>query len=143
MALASGDRELGREIAAEAFARALERWERVGRMASPDGWTYRVAVNLLRRHHRRADRERTALGRLGGPAPEAPPSPDPELWAAVAMLPVRERTAVALRYGADLTEPAIAEVMGVAVGTVSATLHHARTRLRTVLAAPEVLDDRR
>ncbi len=46
--LASGARALGREIAAEALARALERWDRVGRMASPGGWAYRVGLNLLR-----------------------------------------------------------------------------------------------
>jgi len=51
--LASGSPDLGREIAAESLARALERWDRVGRMASPGGWAYRVGLNLLRRHHRR------------------------------------------------------------------------------------------
>ena len=44
-----------------------------------------------------------------------------------------ERTAVALRYLADLTEPQTAQVMGVAVGTVSATLSSARRRLATQL----------
>jgi RNA polymerase sigma-70 factor (ECF subfamily) len=70
------------------------------------------------------------------------PDHDFELAAAVATLPERERTAIALRYGADLTEPQIADVMDVAVGTVSATLHHARARLRSALAVDEVSDDR-
>lgn len=43
------DAELGREAAAEAFTRALEAWSRVGPMSSPEGWTYRVGVNVVRR----------------------------------------------------------------------------------------------
>jgi RNA polymerase sigma factor (sigma-70 family) len=41
--------------------------------------------------------------------------------AAVAGLPRRQREVLALRYYLDLTEPEIAEILGVARGTVSAT----------------------
>ena len=36
------DPSYAEEVAAEAFSRALERWDRVGAMASPTGWTYQV-----------------------------------------------------------------------------------------------------
>ena len=136
--LASGDRELGHEIAAESLARALERWDRVSRMASPGGWAYRVGLNLLRRHHRRMTSERRAFGRISPPAEAAIelPSDSVELWAAVASLPPRERAAVVLRYCAGMTEPEIAGVLGVAAGTVSSTLNHARARLRSALGEP-------
>jgi RNA polymerase sigma factor (sigma-70 family) len=135
--LASGERELGREIAAEALTRALERWDRVGGMASPGGWTYRVGINLLRRHHRRLSMERRASARLAAASVTTVlPDDSVELWCAVAALPTRERTAVALRYGAGLTEPEIAAVLRIATGTVSATLNHARTHLRTALSEP-------
>lgn len=61
-----------RDIAAEAFSRALERWERVGRMQSPTGWTYQVAFNLLHRHARRAHLERQVLSRAQPGVPSAP-----------------------------------------------------------------------
>lgn len=135
--LASGDRELGREIAAESLARALERWDRVSRMDSPGGWAYRVGLNLLRRHHRRLSAERRALKRIGVPPESSGLSDDGvELWAAVASLPMRERAAIVLRYCAGMTEPEIAGVLGVAVGTVSSTLNHARARLRSALGEP-------
>jgi RNA polymerase sigma-70 factor (ECF subfamily) len=134
LALASGDRELARELAAEAFARALARWPRVGAMDSPGGWTYRVAVNLLRRRHARNRAEQRALRRVrAGAESVALPDDSTELWALVAALPNRERIAVGLRYGRGLSEPEIAAVLGVAPGTVSATLNHARKRLRTAL----------
>jgi RNA polymerase sigma factor (sigma-70 family) len=135
--IACGERELGREIAAEALTRALERWDRVGEMASPGGWTYRVGLNLLRRHHRRLSVERRASARLAVASVSAVlPDDSVDLWSAVAALPRRERAAVALRYGAGLTEPEIAAVLRVATGTVSATLNHARARLRTALSEP-------
>jgi len=133
--LVSGDRELARDIAAEALARALERWERVGRMASPGGWTYRVGTNLLRRHHRRRASERKALALVAeGSAESLSLAEGSELWIAVAALPRRERTVIALRYGAGMTEHEIAGALRVADGTVSATLSHARARLRGVLS---------
>lgn len=128
LTVAAGDADLGRDLTAEAFTRALERWDRVGGMASPSAWTYRVGVNLLRRRLRRAAVE----SRLWGTATAAPPSPaalEPDLWAAVRALPVRQRTAVALRYVCDLPQAEVAAVMGVTLGTVSATLTSARRSL--------------
>ena len=64
-----------------------------------------------------------------------------ELWDAVAALPERERTAVALRYLGDLTEAQVAQTMGVAPGTVAATLHAARTHLAASLGADDEAGD--
>jgi RNA polymerase sigma factor (sigma-70 family) len=119
LTVVAGDTELARDVTAEAFTRALERWDRVGAMDAPSAWTYRVGVNLLRRRLRRAAIENRL--RPDGPPPVAPPAIESELWNAVRALPVRQRTAVALRYVCDLPHDQIAEVMHVAVGTVSAT----------------------
>jgi RNA polymerase sigma-70 factor (ECF subfamily) len=45
----------------------------------------------------------------------------------------RARTAVALRYVADLTEAEVAEAMNVSRGTVATTLSRARRQLARVL----------
>jgi len=132
LTVVAGDADVAREATAEAFTRALERWDRVRAMDSPSAWTYRVGVNLLRRRLRRAAFERRILP--DPPRPAAPPAVDSELWAAVRALPARQRTAVGLRYVCDLPIDEIAEVMGVAVGTVSATLTAARRRLAVDLA---------
>jgi RNA polymerase sigma factor (sigma-70 family) len=57
-----------------------------------------------------------------------------DVMRAVQRLPARPRTAVVLRYVADLTEAEVAEAMGVAPGTVAATLSNARRRLAVLLA---------
>ena len=136
LTVVAGDAEVAREVTAEAFVRALERWDRVTTMESPAAWTYRVGVNLLRRRLRRAAFERRQLPEELAPVPS--PAIEPELWDAVRALPVRQRTAVALRYVCDLSQEEIAAVMGVAPGTVSATLTVARRRLAAALRPLEV-----
>lgn len=142
LALATGDPLLGEEAAAEAFARALASWRRVGAMASPGGWVYTVALNEVRRTWRRGQLERRAAARLRLSDVPAPTAPDDALWRAVAALPPRARTAVALRYVADLSEAEIADAMGVTRGTVAATLSHARKQLAHTLR-PALVEDPR
>jgi RNA polymerase sigma factor (sigma-70 family) len=139
LVIVTGDAGIAAEAVDEAFARAYERWGRVGGMVSPSGWTYRTALNVLRRRRRRERLEAALLrrhptdpdGRGGLPAPPADWSP--EVWDALRSLPRRERTAVALRYVADLSTEQIAEAMGVAPGTVGSTLHAARRHLAAAL----------
>ena len=128
LAVISGEADVAGEVVAEAFSRAFERWDKVGALSNPTGWVYRVAVNLLRRRWRRSTVERRLLGRAA-PTRWAEAELVPELWAALAALPRRQREAVALRYVVDLSEAQVAEYMGVAEGTASAALSAARRRL--------------
>ena len=64
---------------------------------------------------------------------EAPAEPDVDLERAVQLLSRRQRTAVQLHYFVGLDVTTVAEVMGCAPGTVKATLHQARARLRSLL----------
>jgi predicted RNA polymerase sigma factor len=61
--LATRNVEVGRDATDEAFARAYERWSRVCTMAEPNGWLYRVALNVARRIVRRRAMEARALRR--------------------------------------------------------------------------------
>ncbi len=136
LAVVAGDADIGREAAAEACTRALERWSRVGAMSSPEAWAHTVGVNLIRRRWRRAAMERR-LANVPGPAARVPASLTPELWQAVRTLPLRQRQAIALRYVLDLTQEQVADAMGVAPGTAGATLTTARRQLRVLLDEPE------
>jgi RNA polymerase sigma factor (sigma-70 family) len=132
----AGSRQVAEEVVAEAFVRAFERWARVSEMESPTGWIYRVAINVLRRRQRRETLERRLLRRVPRPDPYVVEI-DSDLWLAVESLPPRARVAVGLRYVTDLTEREVAEVMGVAPGTVAATLHDARRRLAKDIRADD------
>ena len=138
LTVVSGDRDVAKEATAEAFTRALELWDRVGAMEAPAAWTYRVGVNVVKRRLRRARVEHVLTPRLVDVEP--PRTLDPRLWRAVRDLPVRQRTALALRYVCDLTQADVARVMGIAPGTVSATLTASRRRLAEVLG-PEAVEE--
>jgi RNA polymerase sigma-70 factor (ECF subfamily) len=138
-----GDPVLGREAAAEALARAWERWDRVGALDSPEGWVYRTAINLCRSRWRRRRIEARALARM--PAVEVVTGPEAVgdvlvgghevdgLDGLVAALPPRMQTAVRLRYWDGLGEDEVAAAMGIAPGTASAMLSQARRRLGSAL----------
>jgi RNA polymerase sigma-70 factor (ECF subfamily) len=132
----TGDLDAAGEATDEAFARAMERWPTVGAMASPGGWIQVVALNHLRRYLSRHRQERALTGsRDGTTTTMAVEVPDPWLWATVARLPPRQRTAVLLRYVHDLPEADIAQVMGISRGAVASTLAAAQTSLRRRLAS--------
>jgi len=136
MLVIAGDADLAAEITDEALTRALQHWRRVRAMESPEGWTYRVAVNVMRRMQRRKRTERELHARAR-PA-DVVAAPAGEVWDLVRALPDRQRIAVVLRYIADLTEPDVAEVMGVTRGTVASTLADARRALGAVLADSDI-----
>ncbi len=121
------------EAADEAFARALERWDRVGKMRSPEAWTIKVSLNELRRSQRLHTHEEVGDGILAR-EPDLLVTPMPEVWAAVARLPDRQRLAVILRYVGDLTQEDVASAMGIRPGTAAASLSKARAALATDLA---------
>jgi RNA polymerase sigma-70 factor (ECF subfamily) len=135
----TGDRDMAADATDEALSRALQHWARVGEMESPEGWTYRVAVNVIRRGARRRALERRLLSRLvSRPATREPAG---EVWDLVRSLSPRQQQAVVLRYIADLAEPEIAQVMGVTRGTVASTLAQARRALSDALRELDVAEE--
>jgi RNA polymerase sigma factor (sigma-70 family) len=88
----------------------------------PPPGPYRVAINLTNSWLRRRMAERRARARLGARAAGAHLDPDPAdavaIRRAVAALPRRQRTALVLRYYADLPVAEVAALMGCAPGTV-------------------------
>lgn len=137
LVLATGRPDVAADAVAEAFARAVERWGRVGALEQPAGWVRRTALNVARRRLRREALERRLLVRWRTAPGYLPPDPDPELWERVGALPPRQREAVALRYVLDLSEAEVAAAMGVALGTATQHLARARARLRDVLQEGE------
>jgi RNA polymerase sigma-70 factor (ECF subfamily) len=134
--LAIGNRDVAEEVAAEAFAKAYEKWDRVGVMASPGGWIYTVALNAARRKFKHRAMERLLLRKFHSPT-EVPTETGFELWDLVRTLPPRERTAIVLRYVGDLQEAEVAKAMGISAGGVSKTLNVARSHLGIALKEEE------
>ena len=138
LAYRTGDRALAEDLLAEAFERALRargRFDR--RRASAKTWLYAIALNCLRDHARRTGAEARALERAGTPGEEVDPlagvEARDELGRALAVLTGEEREAIALRFGADMTVPEIAKVLGEPLTTVEGRVYRALRKLREAL----------
>jgi RNA polymerase sigma factor (sigma-70 family) len=135
-AAVAGDGETGRDAVQLAFATAVRKRRSFKGTGPLEAWLWRIVVNEARR-----------LARGRGPDPIEPAHepaaanghvPDElGLRAWVATLPPRQRAALFLRYYADLDYRSIADVLGIEVGTVSATLSAAHTTLRKALREVE------
>ena len=122
------DAELGRDAVQAAFTTAL-RERRAFRGVGPlEAWVWRIVVNEARRLAR--EPRSAPLEGLSEPAANGRSDDPLGVRAWVATLPERQREALFLRYYADLDYRAIADVLGIEVGTVSATLSAAHQSLR-------------
>ena len=131
LGLTLGDADLGRDAAAEGFARALQRWGKVGEYSNPAGWVYRVGLNWARSRRRRTGREQLGLA-IDGVAPAVHPRSD-ELIRALRELSIDHRTVVVGRYYFDWSEAQLAAALGVAPGTVKSRLSRALAQLAELL----------
>jgi DNA-directed RNA polymerase specialized sigma24 family protein len=125
-----GDRERARDAVQEAFARAIRSRRDYRAEGSLEAWIWRMLTNHCR------DLLRT--GSAAEPIPatlvaNGRPPVDPDVRAAVAALPERQRLVLFLRHYADLGYDDIGEIAGIERGTVAATLHAARAALRTTI----------
>ena len=142
-----GSREDAEDLTQLTFERALKAWDRFdGRRASASTWLMAIARNLLVDHYRRGGSEREEpiepvdLGETS-PGIESPQESgigiSPELEQALSLLGKRDRELVALRFGADLTGPEIAELTGLSLANVQQILSRSLRRLRAELVSAE------
>ena len=139
LAYRTGDRALAEDLLADTFERALRSRKRYDRRRGPaKAWLYAIALNLLRDHARRAAAGERALERTG-PAPASADPPDDAVehrdvvQRALSALSPEEREAIALRFGAELTVPEMAEALGEPLTTVEGRVYRALRKLRTQL----------
>ncbi|HEX6359701.1 sigma-70 family RNA polymerase sigma factor [Actinophytocola sp.] len=123
-------------IAQEAFVRLHSRWPTLVDQDKALAYLRRTVVNLSRsrlRHLRvvrRAPRERNR----DAASAESLALANRAVWDVLTTLTRRQRQVLVLRYWLDLDQQAIADTLGLAVGTVKATIHQAMAALRTALA---------
>lgn len=125
--LITGSNIAAEDLVHDAFEATLKRWDSVD---DPAGYLYMAVVNRCRSFLRR----RTLESRHAHIRPDVsmPPEID-EVWEALGSLPERRRTALVLRYYADLPIDRIAALMNTRPGTVKSLIHRGKLSLQEVL----------
>jgi RNA polymerase sigma-70 factor (sigma-E family) len=117
--LLTSDRELARDLAQDAFVKVAGRFRHLRYPDAFDAYLRRTVVNLCSSHFRRLRLEREHLRAEAAAPPRVAAAPEvetrDELWRALQQLPIRQRTAIVLRYWEDLPEEAVATAMDCSV----------------------------
>jgi RNA polymerase sigma-70 factor (ECF subfamily) len=130
----TGEQQAALDAVHDGFVRAVRYRRGLRDHDSAAGWVSRIVLNEAKGRRREAARYVLVPPEDFEAEPASNGHREPgALQAAVAALPERQRLALFLRHYADLDYAAIAEALGVARGTVSATLHAARANLETQL----------
>jgi RNA polymerase sigma-70 factor (ECF subfamily) len=124
----AGDEQSGADAVHDAFVQAVRKRRSFRGEGPLEAWLWRMVVNAAKKR----------AGRPAAAEPEDIPAVDENgfgdpVRSLVAGLPERQRLALFLRYYADLDYQSIAATLGVAPGTVGATLNAAHAALRNSL----------
>jgi len=130
--LLTGDRSLAEDLVQDAFVKLTGR---LMHMTDPDGfhaYLRTTMINLTKSHFRRNAVERRYAERQTEPPPiQGPDLGDRDrLRIALMQLPMRQRTAVVLRYYEDLSEVQTADLMGCRPTTVRSLVARGMSSLR-------------
>lgn len=137
----SGSGSVAEEVVQEVFV-SLHRRRPSVEAGREFAYLRRATILQLRGRWRRQGTARKHLHSVGDAERAEPCTPESvavdrdrrsRIDAAMATLSQRQRECVALRYFADLTEPAIADELGISVGSVKTHLHRAREVLMSSL----------
>ena len=141
-----GDAAAADDVASRVFERALDRLETYDPASGPvEAWLFGIARNAVADHFR-AKRWLSwlpleAFGERPGREPKnedvlVEDESRRELRRALERLPARERELLALKFGAGMTNRAIAGQLGMGESNVGVILHRAVLKLRTALKQP-------
>ena len=146
------DHDEARDLVQTSLERAYRRWSRIDPALGAFGYVRQIMVNAhtdglrrgLRWHRKAGLRQAHDVVMSDGEwhqvspsrqSPEAQAITRDEVRRTLQQLTARERAAVVLRYGEDLSEAEVADHLGVSVGTVKSTVSRALAKLRVAEAA--------
>ncbi|MER7195205.1 SigE family RNA polymerase sigma factor [Streptomyces flaveolus] len=130
----TGDRFEAEDLLQSALFSTYRAWDRISDKAAVGGYLRRTMTNL----HISAWRRRKLNEYPTEELPETPGDTDAMrgtelrtvLWQALARLPELQRTMLVLRYYEGRTDPEIADILDISVGTVKSSIWRSLRRLR-------------
>jgi RNA polymerase sigma-70 factor (sigma-E family) len=135
--LTNGDHHEAEDLVQVTLAKVYLRWHHISALDAPDQYVRRALINnnTTRQRKRRVVQLLTPqLPEQRGPSGHESYDTRSELFAALALLPPRQRAIVVLRYWECLSEQETARVLGCSVGTVKSQASRALKKLRNSAA---------
>jgi RNA polymerase sigma factor (sigma-70 family) len=118
----------------ETWLAALRAYPQVREASNLRGWLFTIAHRKAIDHVRARGRRATPVAEPSelpqAPAAAEPATVDGDLWSAVAALPDKQRTALAMRFIADSAYTDIAEAMEISEPAARRNVHEGLKRLR-------------
>jgi RNA polymerase sigma-70 factor (ECF subfamily) len=140
----TGDEAAAWDVLQESWLAVVRGIRRLADPATFGRWVYRIVTNKCADFIRRAARDRRLAERMQERARAAAAPPRPAaggrceaIRAALERLSPDRQVILALRYREEFTTAEIAEILGVAAGTVKSRLHHARNELKRIVEGIE------
>ncbi|MEV4512852.1 SigE family RNA polymerase sigma factor [Dactylosporangium sp. NPDC049525] len=130
-----GDWHTADDLVQATFVKLYQHWRRT-QPESLDAYTRRILVNTFLSHRRDRRRETLVADPPDAAATAAEPGGDQELGRALQRLPARQRAAVVLRHLEDMSIAEVAELLGMAEGTVKSQTARGVDALRRALGTP-------
>jgi RNA polymerase sigma-70 factor, ECF subfamily len=137
-----GDQAEAEDIAQETFIRAYRAFARFDSQRALRPWLLSITANLTRNRRRSLGRYMKVVNQLlqagGGitssvEEKSAGHEDNRVVWQAIRRLPETDQQVIYCRYFLELSVREVAEVTGVAPGTVKSRLHRSLRRLRDIL----------
>ncbi|MBH1935870.1 SigE family RNA polymerase sigma factor [Streptomyces sp. AV19] len=130
----TGDRHEAEDLLQSALFSTYRAWDRITDKAAVGGYLRRTMTNLHISAWRRRKLNEYPTEELPETVGEQDAMRGTELravlWQALARLPELQRTMLVLRYYEGRTDPEIAEILGISVGTVKSSIWRSLRRLR-------------
>jgi RNA polymerase sigma factor (sigma-70 family) len=118
----------------ETWLAALRAYPRLSEASNLRGWLFTIAHRKAIDHARSRTRRATPVAEPAelpqAPIADPPDGVDSDLWSAVAALPQKQRTALALRFIADSAYAEIGEAMEISPEAARRNVHEGLKRLR-------------
>jgi RNA polymerase sigma factor (sigma-70 family) len=118
----------------ETFLAALRAYPRIEEDRNLKGWLLTIAHRKAIDHHRARGRRATPLAEPPEIAIDEPDRSNRGIWRAVAVLPPKQRSAVALRFACDMPHREIAAALDCSEEAARRNVHEGVKKLREVLA---------
>uniref|UniRef100_A0AAU2JSN6 SigE family RNA polymerase sigma factor n=1 Tax=Streptomyces sp. NBC_00049 TaxID=2903617 RepID=A0AAU2JSN6_9ACTN len=130
----TGDRHEAEDLLQSALFSTYRAWDRISDKAAVGGYLRRTMTNLHISAWRRRKLNEYPTEELPETASDTDAMRGTELravlWQALARVPEAQRTMLVLRYYEGRTDPEIAEILGISVGTVKSSIWRSLRRLR-------------